>query len=555
MMSVPAGKLDVQGEPMKISLAAQLCLLAGLFAGHAAANAAPAAPSLRIDGDTVTAVDASGRAIWKRQVALPLPLQAESLGDGNYRINRSLRLDRFGRRIAAPAALPTMTTLSTYTWQEPQLVLDAYSLQFIRPVFDKDGNVWTVVTDYGSSKSRVMKYVTKKQIWKQVRTLPLYFGSGHMDVDAEGNLTIVGMELTADHTSLNAVRYEPATGWSGPLVIYSTPPIASAYVIYNFDVASDDLGNAIVVADEFTLHGISIVYSKALQAWQPLQTVPVPANFFGDLGELSVTRSPNRRYLELAYIAATEVAPDTDRALGYYVSSFDSATLKFDAPVVVPKSIGLAGHVEYGVGAGGGLVKLAVDNGGDATLVWDSGSNVSRAKLGVYGSRREAGVWVKPVRLNAYPVNIEDFWARIDVDNAGRVIAGTVSGISGESGGQYIVFKYLPGSGWSTDQVAAWSDGGETDSSLTWFGDGQAVCVYFVYSSNGDGQFSGSASSIYDGSSWGPITPLPPGDITSTNVELAKSDSGKPILLLIPIGDELDQFFYPVAASFMNVGP
>lgn len=98
---------------------------------------------------------------------------------------------------------------------------------------------------------------------------------------------------------------------------------------------------------------------------------------------------------------------------------------------------------------------------------------------------------------------------------------------------QFIVIKYLVGSGWSGDVAARWDSGLQTQTALTWLQSGKALGVYYIGS---DGSSGGSAlsSSLFDGTSWSTGPAVPPGDVISFEQSLALMPDGSASLLFNP---------------------
>lgn len=339
------------------------------------ALAASALPSFRADGDAVIATGAGGRDLWRRHMTHELlPLMIEPQPDGSALVNGQTLIRPDGGIQAT--AVPTDSALSatSYTWDTPGIVKNVASVAFVPQLVDKKGNIWTVLDDGEGNSARVMQYVVKKATWKQLAKLPRDFAFGHFDLDPLGNVTLVALLFsTTDGDSLSVVRFEPDTGWVGPTTVYNRPYAPNAML--NFDIAADKLGNAVVVASDEDRGGVSVVYSYAQRAWLPAETIPLPPDHGpGAVRFIALSRSPNAKYLSLAYLGSLPDKTGTLQ-LAYYSSKFNSNKLAFGSAEQLPGSFAVAGDNQY-VEAGGYQVKMALDNSGNESVVWPSGPNI-----------------------------------------------------------------------------------------------------------------------------------------------------------------------------------
>lgn len=495
---------------------------------------------LQNQGDGISAVDDRGRTLWRRRIDLLQPIQIDKTADGRFRINGDLVLDARGRIVtdAAGDGKAPVAASASYVWQTPVPTYDTYSGSNTAVVFDQNGNAWTVVDDAVAGKARVMKYVATKGIWKEVKKLPQIFADGRLDVDPLGNVTIVVLSASeADGYQLHAVRYEADGGWSGDTVIYAIPYAPQAMV--NYDVVGDKSGNAVVAAGEIFVGGISVVYSSATRSWQPAQPLQLPAHYAGTMvNAIALSRSPNAKRIAVAYVGFTEDPAEAEPVRGIYSNTFDISTLSFGPSEVLPRSKDLLRDGNIGSDNYEDRVSMVIDNDGAESIVWYSNPNIKSLKLlGTYASRRTNGAWANPVKLDPALYNFGQVTASIAVSADGRVGA-CVTGATGQAHAdtEFVVFKFIPGVGWSKDVVDRWTGTLETRSRIAWFGSGQAVGAYLVADSSLG--YQALSSSVFDGSAWGSRFPIPPDQLTTFDQSIATSPKTKmPLLLFNPTGD------------------
>lgn len=514
-------------------------------------HAAPSPFDLIPIGDSVLALDRHGAPVWRRTVDLTLPLQLVRTSPASYIINGKTTIDSRGWLANQPDdALSQPEASSDYQWSTPQLIYDTYSGIYSPPVFDKKGNAWTLLDDAVSGKTRVMEYVASKGKWKLVKTLPDIWSSGRLDIDPNGNVTIV--LISADQTAgwaINAVRYEPALGWSNPEVIYSEPYVPNAFL--NYDLVSDKAGNAVVTAGEMNLGALSIVYSAEQHAWLPAERIPLPENYAGGMVEnIALARSPNGKYVQLVYLAGIASAPNSVK-LGYYSHSFDRASLSFGAAEALPQSLGTAGDGNESGENYLDQAKTVVANDGAVTVIWNSGGHVPEKLIGVYGSRRVNGTWKNPVRLSKQLMDMTTDFSSVDIDSDGRVAACTTSG-NGIDQSTFVVFKYVPDQGWSTDVAASWSYSGlQTRSRILWFDGGKLVGTYMVVPQDTSSGYPGFSYSVYQNGTWGSSAVVDPAFRDVFYQSLAASPTGLSLLEFNP-ADNVSSVTQ-MRASFLEV--
>lgn len=531
---------------MKKVTAVLSSLLVATSAGFVpAADARSVEIHLEPVGHGVSAYDDLGRMLWHRDLDLLLPLQIEDVPRG-YRINRTVTLDRFGR--IEDEEKPTASTnngvaaaTTTYTWDIPSPIFTIETPAYVPQAFDNKGNAWTVVAGDTAKKSQVLKYVAKSGVWKPIKELPAVFEYGRLDVDALGNVTIVALSGTPDDGfKLNAVRYEPDVGWSKPVVIFATPYVANAMV--NYGVVGDKKGNAVVAAGLDPTGGITVVYSMNARAWQPSAPIPLPVSYIGgNVNNIALSRSPSGKHIALAYIGLVDVPDDTEGHFGFFSNTFDASTLTFLPAESVPKT------TDYGdagipvADAYEDRVNMVVDNSGNESIVWPSGTSLKPRKLlGTYASQRTSGSWSDPVRLTGTIYPMDNVLSSSAVDADGRVAAcATASVVGSTTLSHFVVFKYLPGQGWSMDDVATWTGTLFSRSRIAWFGTGQAVGTYLgaMTANNGPQTLS---YSVFDGNSWGTSAYVPPGDISTFEQSISTDPSGTPLLLFNPVTDDFN---------------
>ncbi|WP_428311208.1 hypothetical protein [Hydrocarboniphaga sp.] len=519
-----------------------------------AINAAAANPAVHLipEDDGVLAVNSSGIPLWHRYIDLSQPLQVESLPGGDFSINGDIRISSTGRLMPSTAdgALQFTEREPAYVWTMPNPVYDTPSGSYSPPVFDSKGNAWTLIQDGAAGKARVMQYVAKKGVWKSIKTLPLVWSTAHLEVDVLGNVTIALITASEDTGwSINAVRYEPDMGWSKPEAIYTEPYTPNAFL--NYDVASDKSGNAVIAAENASLGAITLVYSIEAHAWQPYQQAPLPTNFAGEqTNYIALSRSDNGKYLNLVYLARVQSKPKlVQRA--YYGSSFDRSTLKFGPAEYLPGSLGIAGDGSSSTENYLDQVKAVVDNSGTATVIWSDGGNVPVQALGVYANRRVGGVWKDASRLSKQHLNMTTDFSSIEVDADGRVAGCTTGGTSQSDGTattDFVVFKFIPNTGWSTDIPASWARGLTTRTRIAWIGSGKAVGTYMV-APDSDVGYLGLSYSVFDGMQWGESETVTPEVTNAFFQSVASTEKGTTLLEFDPSVD--DQTVTKVYASFL----
>lgn len=510
-----------------------------------AADASGAKVHLEPVGRGVSAYDELGRMLWQRDLDLLLPLQIED-APGGYRINGTVTLDRFGRTEDEEAKSTSAngglaTAVTTYTWDIPSPIFTIETPAYVPQAFDNKGNAWTVVAGDTAKKSQVLKYVAKSGVWKPVKELPAIFEYGRLDADALGNVTIVVLSATTtDGYQLNAVRYEPDVGWSKPIVIFSTPYVVNAMV--NYGIVSDKNGNAVVAAGLSPGGGVTVVYSISARAWLPSVPLPLPASYVGGMvNRIAVSRSPNRKHIAVAYEGLVEVPDDTEGHYGYFSNTFDTKALTFSPAETVPKTTDFGDADIASADNYEDRVNMVVDNSGNESIVWPSGTSLKPRKLlGTYASQRKSGVWSDPIRLTGVIYPMDNVLSSSAVDADGRVAAcATASVVGSTTLSHFVVFKYLPGQGWSMDDVATWTGTLFSRSRIAWFGTGQAVGTYLgaMTANNGPQTLS---YSVFDGSSWGTSAYVPPGDISTFEQSISTDPSGTPLLLFNPVTDDFN---------------
>lgn len=488
----------------------------------------------RIDGDTVSAVNGSGNLLWSRRVPLTQPLYASRNSDGSFLINGSLRLEANGRLSNRSADHDDSAVATAYQWTLPTLVNDDPSAFSSPQVVDKSGNAWSIIQDSVTGKAHVMKYVQKKGTWKDMKTLSAVYGTGKLDVDALGNVTVVALSgAQATGYRMTAYRYEPDVGWSSESSIFSETWYAGGML--NYGIVGDKKGDAIVAAGEGKMGAITVVYSYADRAWRMWNPISLPANYAGDMvNGISLARSPNGKYVELTYLAVVSSSGSDDLEFGYYSHKFDTASQAFGSPKVLPGTVGMVGQVTTAVGDNNlDRVKMVVDNNGEVSVVWAASPYLRpKTKLGTYASRKEGGNWQSPVHLSSTRYSVQTDTSSIAVDELGRVAFCTTF-LPATDTQTFDVLKYIPEAGWSEDIVVSWAGTLTTNSRISWFGDGQLVGVYLISADESSG-YEALSSSVFDGNSWGTSFPVPPDKLTSFSQSVSSLPGAAALLLFNP---------------------
>lgn len=502
-----------------------------------------AQPELVANGNMVTAIGDGGIKLWTRKVDETLPLQIERRGDGVFAVNGRIYLKPTGQLMQAPdqkSAALTPSESDIWTSSTPA-VPGTTSLFYDPQVTDKQGNVWTVIDDAGAQKARIAKFSQKNKVWKTVKTLPEIFAAGQLDVDPLGNVTVVALQITVDadgvyqNYELLAIRYEPDAGWSDVSTIYTEP--YSNLGILNVGVAGDKNGNAVVVLDNEKQSALSIAFSAAAQSWQPPQQIKLPKGYLGGMVYgICLARSPNWKYLELAYMAPIPISADKYQVT-YFDHTWDAKKLAFGGAQTVP-SAGVLPIIDslYGQNTGD-RIPMLVDNSATVSVLFTADSGIKpKTRQGTYAAQRVGGVWGTPAHVSTLPYSLSSDFSGRAVDSSGRVAVTTFGYDYSTSNEIFVVIKFLPGQGWSIDNVDKWYGSTITRSRVAWMGSGQAVGVYLYARDEqnpGDGLYQ-IQSATFDGTKWQTPIAIPPGNIISFSQSLAAKEGSNLNLLFNP---------------------
>jgi hypothetical protein len=338
---------------------------------------------------------------------------------------------------------------------------------------------------------------------------------GRIAIDRNDNITVMYRKIEEDPHAYSAYakRYEPATGWSEEVLVYSTDAFWQS-----ISLAADQDGNVIAMLWNDPDHAFLVcaVYDAGTGTWSE-STVPLGGhpNTLTLAVDVVGNRSGTAVYLlyvkpivsrEASFV--TYFGQPTDLWWAMFANRYDTATKQWSAPQMLPGSIGVR---DDGGSARGCLA--VVDEAGEATVVWAKRRALPDGHT-VCGSRTEGGAWQAPTELSRIvTISSPDLtvWGDIDINDAGDVIA--VFTVNNRLPGDANNYKYLhtvryrAGVGWDATQYPVRNSMALVTRCRVCFYDGDKAVATTVTSVDG---YARLVSLEYDGTSWSPdLLPLP----------------------------------------------
>jgi hypothetical protein len=361
------------------------------------------------------------------------------------------------------------------------------TIQHPQPVFDPQGNAYLHALVWDGSNTQV--YLSKALAGGGVSAPQPQFAlpgpqlgnDTHLLSDRKGNLVFLVESYADDGSSgMQAWRYEPASGWQGPVTVYS----GARYSGNNYGNAAvaDDQGDILLV-----IHGYgapAYFYSAVAKAWKPI-AAPIQAP--------AIDRFQHRPRIQpifgLQLVSnaggdAIYLLYDQEPVAGFPYGSLN--VRRFDASNL---SWGPRRRLS-GPALGIPSVAAAVDGDGVLSVVY----NADRARRTVAARRLRHGLWTRPTQVLDVAGSPAAVTLGTAVANGANHVLAAAAAINSSATARVYAVRWN-GSRWLAETVSTVL---ATDADYTypmrvfpaWSGSGEAAVIAF--------SMGGYSSASYD---------------------------------------------------------